>query len=197
MLASDQRPAAVLIRDNGRAADLQLGAVRRAVREEEIIAPDLGQAGRAEGLDHDRRYPYHPVAIEVLMETGFQRLQRNVGPGHDADCVGDVVAVAVGAPCRVLTGSGILPGHLVTGRGVLATDQRPAAVLIRDNGCAADLQLGAVRCAVRVKEIIAPDLGQAGRAERLDYDRRRRSRCPAENVHVLDIGGGKGQGVPG
>ena len=63
------------------------------------------------------------------MEARLERLQRGVGPCHGADHVCDLVAVAVRAPRRVLTGRRALPGHLVAARCLLAADRRPAAEL--------------------------------------------------------------------
>ena len=82
LLRADRRPGAELTRHNGRAAIFQLGAGPSAVIKEKIVS-DLDQAGRAKRFDHRRRRATdHPVAIEVLVETGLERFQRSAGSRH-------------------------------------------------------------------------------------------------------------------
>ena len=92
---------------------------------------NLREVGCALRLDHRRDKPDLPVAIEILMEAGLERFQRSAGARHPAQTanIGDVVAVVVGIPRRVLTGARILPGDLIAARRLLRTDRRPGAKL--------------------------------------------------------------------
>src|SRR6516162_3567004 len=53
---------------------------RPAIRIKKIVAPTLNQAGRSECLDHRRgrrwRKADQTVAVQILLETGLERLQR-------------------------------------------------------------------------------------------------------------------------
>jgi hypothetical protein len=65
------------------AAPAYLSARARAARaiKEELVA-NLRQAGRATRFHHRGRRAGQPIAIEVLLEHGFQRRTR---PGHSPD----------------------------------------------------------------------------------------------------------------
>ena len=71
------------------------------------------------------------VAIEVLVEGGLERFQRIAVARNVRRDAGDVVAVAVGAPHRVLTGARHLPGDVVAACRLVRADRRPAAELDR------------------------------------------------------------------
>ena len=72
-----------------------------------------------------------PVAIQVLVEAGLERLQRIVCPRHSADRSEMIVAAAVGVPDRVLIGARDLPGDLIPACRLLRADRRPGAKLTR------------------------------------------------------------------
>ena len=71
-------------------------------RVEEVVGAGLKQGGHAVGFDRGwrrrRRRPDGAVAVEVLVEDGLEVLQRRAGARDAAGEIGDVVAVAVGAP---------------------------------------------------------------------------------------------------
>ena len=126
LLRTDRRPGAKLTGHKIRAAKLQRGTGASAVIKE-IMIGNLREVGRALRLDHRRDKPDLPVAIEILMKAGLKRFQRRAGArhlAHTAD-IGDVVAVVVGIPRRVLTGARVLPGDLIAARRLLRTDRRP------------------------------------------------------------------------
>ena len=121
-------------------------------------------------VQHRRGRTNLPVAIEVLVETGLECLQRSVSPRHNAD-IRDVVAVIVGGPHRILISSRNLPGNLISGRRLLRGNRRPRAGdagHARQMVGAGNLQRGARTRAV-IKIILIANLGQTGRAIRLDY----------------------------
>ena len=80
--------------------------------------------------------------------------------------ISGVVAVAVGAPDRILIGARIFPGNVIPGRRLHRADRRPADKLTRHNRSAGIGQLG-IRTTAVIKEIIFPNLGQAGRPKRV------------------------------
>ena len=53
------------------------------------------------------------VAIKVLVEDGLEVLQRRTGARNAAGEVGDVIAVAIGAPDIKETGGGVVEGDIV------------------------------------------------------------------------------------
>src|SRR5438552_3404720 len=106
LLRADRHPAAELTCHNRCAAILEFRARATADAIKEKIAPSLNQTGRANRLDHATNTDY-PIAVQVLMETGLERFQSGVISRHQAN-IGDVVAAAVGAPDRILTGARIL-----------------------------------------------------------------------------------------
>ena len=66
------------------------------------------------------------VAVQVLPEDRLQRLQCVAGSRHGAaGQISFVVAVTVGAPHRVLAGTGILPGNVIAARCLNRADRRP------------------------------------------------------------------------
>ena len=142
----------------------QRGARRSTDRIEKIVVPNLDQAGRSIRLDHRRAGTDHAVAVQVLLETGFERFQRRAAARHHADGVREVVAAAVGVPDRILIGAGDLPGNLIAACRLLRADRRPGAELTRRHGRAAVAQRGARRSADRIQEIVVPNLNQAGRS---------------------------------
>src|SRR5262249_15333626 len=98
----------------------------------------------------------------------------------DGTC--DVVAAAVGGPGRVLIGARDLPGNLIAAGRLLRADRRPAAGLTHHYVRTANFQQLA-RSAAVVKEKMIPNLGQPGRAIRLDQRRGRTDQSVA--VYVL------------
>ena len=137
LLRTDRGPAAELTRYNGRAAIFQLGASPAAVEKKTIS--NLGQTCRSERLNHGVRNADRAVAVQVLMESGLQRLQCRANAGYHPDDIGDVVAAAVGVPDRILIGARDLPGDVVASCRLLRTDRGPDAELTRYNGRAAIL----------------------------------------------------------
>ena len=77
------------------------------------------------------------VAIEVLVEDGLEVLQRRTGARNAAGEIGDVVAIAVGAPDVEQPGGGVVEGDIVAARGVLGADRRPAGPHAGCDWCAA------------------------------------------------------------
>ena len=109
LLRANRRPATKLPRHNVRAGIFQLGARSACDAIKEKIVPNLDQAGRAKdsitvvaGRNTD-----HPIAVQVLVETGLERLQRCAGSRHRTDSSEMIVAVAVGVPDRILIGTRI------------------------------------------------------------------------------------------
>src|SRR5438874_1037119 len=68
------------------------------------------------------------VAVQVLLETGLERLQRSARSRHDASSRDEIAAV-VGVPHLKLIGAGHLPGHLIPVRRLLCANRRPGAIL--------------------------------------------------------------------
>src|SRR5260370_599412 len=56
----------------------------------------------------------HPVAVEVLVEGGFDRFHLDTPAARDGGNTSYAVAIAVGAPHRVLTSLMVLPGHVIS-----------------------------------------------------------------------------------
>ena len=110
----------------------------------------------------------HAVAVEVLVEGVLQRLQRDAVSRHVGDEIREIVAVAVGAPHRVLAGARVFQGDIVAAtRYLFRADQRPACVLTDRYGRAATLQFGAGAAADVFEIVVVADLKQAGRAGRI------------------------------
>ena len=121
MLGADRRPAGPHTGCDWCAAVEELrscdsGAARDRI--EEVVVARLKQGGYAVGFDHGWRRRGKrsdgAVAIEVLVEDGLEVLQRRTGARDVAGEVGDVVAVAIGAPDIKETGGGIVEGDVVT-----------------------------------------------------------------------------------
>src|SRR5713101_7532300 len=47
----------------------------------------------------------HAIAVQVLLETALDRLQRGARSRHGVECNRDEIAVAVGVPDRILIGN--------------------------------------------------------------------------------------------
>src|SRR5258705_129978 len=109
----------------------------------------------------------HTVAVQILVEGGFQRSQRSAGSRHDADGIRDEIAAAVGIPCRVLIGPRILPGHCVATCRLLRADRCPAPSELAGNHGRAEIFQFRPRPAVKIK--ITSNLDQVGRSNRLDH----------------------------
>src|SRR5260370_462747 len=85
----------------------------------------------------------HAVAVQILVEGGFQRFQRGAGSRHDTSEVQTSVLQSHWNLLRGLILAQILPGHFVAACRLLRPYRRPAAKLTRDHGCASIFQLGA------------------------------------------------------
>ena len=104
----------------------------------------------------------HAVAVQVLLEDRLQRLQCGACSRYGAaGQISFVVAVAVGAPHRVLAGTGILPGNVIAARRLNRADRRPRAKLTGGNVGAFIFQRR-TRSAAAVQIIVVRNLGQAG-----------------------------------
>ena len=66
------------------------------------------------GWRRRRRRPNGAIAVEVLVEDGLEVLQRRAGARDTAGEIGDVVAVAVGAPDVEEPGGSIVEGDVVS-----------------------------------------------------------------------------------
>src|SRR5262245_51308768 len=139
------------------------------------VGADLSHAGRSDALDHrlGRRYrrcrrTNRTVAVQVLMETGLDRLQRGARSRHGGKSIREVIAVIVGDPHRILIGAWHLPGHLIPARRLLRANRRYLAKLTGHIVRALVFQRWA-RAATAVKIKVGADLSQAGRSEALDH----------------------------
>src|SRR5262249_58359644 len=74
LLGSRRPPAAELPRHKVRTGNFQQRARAAAVVKEKMI-PNLGQPGRAIRLDHRRGRTDQSVAVQVLVEAGFEGRQ--------------------------------------------------------------------------------------------------------------------------
>src|SRR5262249_45767418 len=117
----------------------------------------------------------HAVSIEILVENGLLRLQRRAGSRHYG-ALREEVAAAVGGPNDVLVGAAILPNDLIAAATLLRTERSPCAELTHRDVGAGHLELRTCRRAMRVEEIRIGDLGERGRAGRLDRRRDRTGR---------------------
>src|SRR5206468_610405 len=120
------------------AANLQDRPAAGADALEIKAGPCLHKLRRAKRLDHWKANC--SIAIEVLLEGGLDRPKRCIRPRHLGNDIGNVVAVAVGAPDGVVAGCGILPGHIVSSAGLLDPDRRPTSPARRSSDLAANLQ---------------------------------------------------------
>src|SRR5207302_2006588 len=89
-----------------------------------------------------RRRTDDAVAVEVLVHDRFERFQRGAAPGDQGGGEGDLVAVAIDIPHRVLIGVQVLPDHVVSAASLLSPDRGPGAELTRRNRRTEILQLG-------------------------------------------------------
>src|SRR5258705_149622 len=135
------------------------------------MSADLGQAGGTIRLDHRLRRRCgrtdHAVAVQVLMETGLDRLQRGARSRHGGKSIRELIAVIVGDALRILIGAWHLPSHLIPARRLLRANRRYLAKLTGHNIRALVFQRWA-GAATAVKIKMSADLGQAGRTIRLD-----------------------------
>ena len=97
-------------------------------------------------------------------------MQRRAAARYRAKDTGNIIAVIVDVPDRVLIGAAILPGNLIAGCRLLRADRRPSAELSQRVIGATIFQRGTRARAVK-KEIRGANLGQAGRASRFDHRR--------------------------
>src|SRR5438067_270174 len=103
------------------------------------------------------------------MKRGFQRFQPSAGARRNVDEGRNVVAIAVGGPCRILIDAGDLPGHVISARRLLRADRRPRAELTCHDGSALILQLRPGPTTGAVEKIVAANLHELGRPERLSH----------------------------
>src|SRR5204862_2865521 len=83
-----------------------------AVRFVQVVAAYLVQFGRAIRFcpgSTRRRYADHAVGVEVLLETALKCFKDGTASCDDSGRGGDIVAVAVGVPDRVLIRTDHLP----------------------------------------------------------------------------------------
>ena len=112
-----------------------------------------------------------PVAIEILVETALERLQRSARSRRNAD-IGRVIAVLVGGPDRILIGAHDLPGDLISAGRRLRADRYPTpgyARHIRQIVGTGNLQRWRDRTCAGIKIILISNLGQTNRAFPLDH----------------------------
>src|SRR5207249_3049926 len=104
----------------------------------------------------------YSIAIQILVETRLNPLQRRTGARDDAsDRIADHVAVVVGGPDRVLIPARSLQRNLVTTGGLFRADKGPAGVLPHRHGTTI-LQLRASPAANRIQQVIVGNLIQRG-----------------------------------
>ena len=127
---------------------------------------NLIQRSGAEGFDACRDKADRAIAIQNLVETRLNSLQRRTGARDDAsDPIGDHVAVAVGVPDRVLIRTGSLQRNLVATGGLFRADKGPTGVLTHRDERTAILQLRTSPAANRIQEVMVRNLIQRGCAE--------------------------------
>src|SRR5260370_18512949 len=78
-------------------------------RSQKIVVRDLNQAGRSLRLDHRREGTGHPVVVEVLVEAGFERLQRVAGSRDHNSTRLNSIPTAISDPVVLLTKQRALP----------------------------------------------------------------------------------------
>src|SRR5260370_838506 len=129
----DWRPCSILAGDDGHAVILQFST--RSASGKKEVGSDLGQARRSVRLDHGsgKIHTDYPIAVEVLVESVFQRLQCRAASRHGGDEIRLVVAVAVGAPYGIKTGTGVFPSHVVAAGRLHRADRSHGAKLARYN----------------------------------------------------------------
>src|SRR5262249_5617913 len=115
---------------------------RAAAVVKEKMVPNLCQVRRSVRLDHRRGRTDQSVAVQVLVEAGFEGRQGIVSPRHRTVDTGDVVAAAVSVPNRILISGCDLPGNLIAAGRLLRTNRCPGAKLTCHNWSAAKAQLG-------------------------------------------------------
>ena len=166
LLRADRRPGAKLTRHNVRAAIFQLGAGPSAVIKEKIV-PDLDQAGRAkDSITVVTKNPINPSPLRSWWKLVSSDSSAVLVP-DTVPIFRGVVAVAVGAPDRILIGAGQLPGNLIAACRLLCADRRPAAKLTHHNVRAAILQRGARDPPTGIKEKIVSHLGQGWSSQKI------------------------------
>jgi hypothetical protein len=109
------------------------------------------------------------VAVEVPMEGGLERFEGCRVAGHGGIDVGEIVAVAVGAPDGVEAGGRIFPGDVVAARHLNRANGSPGAVLADGHGCAPALELG------------------SGLKASVHWHRKSRAQSAASTAHGLSI----------
>src|SRR5262245_45265911 len=75
-------------------------------------------------------HAHRTVAVEVLVESGFEGSYRRAGTGRRRHRARDVVAVAVRVPDRILIGPDHLPDDLIAAADLLRADRSPGARLV-------------------------------------------------------------------
>src|SRR5690242_15569196 len=97
------------------------------------------------------------VTIEILVESGFDRLQRGIGGSNNPNRAGRIVAIAIGRPHRELTGCCVLPGYVVTAADLFGPDWRPRPICASDDDGATIFQLRSGPPANRIEEVVGAD----------------------------------------
>ena len=138
LLRADRNPGAELARRDGHAAVAQLDGRRPAIVHE-VGVRDLGQCGRAGGLDGRRGYTGRPVAVEILAESRLEGFERRTCCGQRRTLRKEVAA-AVDTPRDVLIGDGIPPDDQIAAAALLRADRSPRAELTHRDRPAAKAQ---------------------------------------------------------
>jgi len=166
---ADRRPGAKFSDRHHRAAVVQLRSGATSGRIEEVVVANLRQRRRPVRLDDHFWNADGAIAVEVLVESGLQGLQRGAVARDQADQVRQVVAVAVGAPRGIQAGAGVMPRNIVAATCNLhRADRRPGAKFSDRHHRAAVVQLRSGATSGRIEEVVVANLRQRRRPVRLD-----------------------------
>ena len=157
------------------------------MREQKVIDADLRQIRRSVGLQQRRLDADDTVAVEVLTEGGFHRLQRIAGGGQGAIRIRKKGARAVDGPEREIVIRRVLPGDVIAAAGRHGVDRSPGAEFAARRRGAAEAQFGPRGRAMREQKIIDADLRQIRRS--VGLQQRRLDADDTVAVEVLTEGG--------
>ena len=145
-------------------AVLQHGAGCCAVGMQVEIPASLAEARRTRRFNGNQRWSAdHTIAVQILLETGLDRLQRRIRCRCRSDGVGNIIAVAVGVPDSVLIAAGKLPGDLISAGRLFRRNRLPG----RRHDCNT-IVFERRRRATCAEVEIAPLGSQAGRPQRFN-----------------------------
>src|SRR2546421_316733 len=112
LLRTNRRPGAKLTRHNVHPGIFQRRARAGAVVKEKMV-PNLGQVRRSVRLDHRRGRTDQSVAVQVLVEAGFDCKHPTITEIYPPYQPYALPTAAVGVPNRILISGRDLPSNLI------------------------------------------------------------------------------------